>query len=130
MKRAPKSALPSRRTGWPLGPESELVASIVYAGMPEGPGAALAPNSKTRRSNPGWWATRIAVSCAWLAADPALTRGQAAAGVESGDGATVGTFVADGPALGASVAGTTAGVRETEARRSDLAGRREALPAQ
>src|SRR3989442_9340174 len=82
--------------------------------MPGVPGAALAPNSKTRRSNPGWWAMRIAVSCAWLAADPALTRGQAAAGVEPGDGATVGTFVADGPALGASVAGTTGGGRGTD----------------
>src|SRR5207249_9300483 len=103
-------------------PESELVASIAYAGMPEGPGAALAPNSKTRRSNPGWWATRIAVSCAWLAADPALTRGQAAAGVEPGDGATVGTFVADGPGLGASVAGTSAGVRGTDGAGVGLGG--------
>jgi hypothetical protein len=68
----------------------------VYAGIPNGPGAVLCPNSKTRRSKPGWCAIRIATSCAWLLAFPPVARGQAVAGAEPGLGAVVGTAVVDG----------------------------------
>jgi hypothetical protein len=70
--------------------------------MPNGPGAVLWPNSNTRRSKPGWWATRTATSWAWLLALPPVVRGHAAAGEDSGLGVTVGAavLVALGRAVG------------------------------
>src|SRR5712691_2867621 len=70
--------------------------------MPKGPGAVLCPNSNTRRSKPGWWASRTATSCAWLLALPPVVRGQAGAGDEPGLAAAVGTLVTEG--LGRTVA--------------------------
>src|SRR3989442_3286311 len=45
-------------------------------------------------SKPGWWARRTAKGGTWFEEFPPLTRGQAAAGVDPGAGATVGNGVA------------------------------------
>ena len=94
--------------------------------MPNGPGAVLGPNSKTRRSKPGLCATRTATSWAWLLAFPPVVRGQAAAGVDPGLALAVGTVVA--VALGRAVAvatgeteGPTEGLGDREADAGGLA---------
>src|SRR5712692_727926 len=76
--------------------------------MPYTPGAVLGPNSKTRRSNPGLWAMRIAVSCAWFPAAPPLWSGQALAGVLPGLAGAVGLGAA---VVGAAVVGAAVAVR-------------------
>ena len=80
----------------------------------------LGPNSNTRRSKPGWCATRTATSWAWLLALPPVVRGQAAAGDDPGLAVAVGTAVAE--TLGRAVAvglgeegGVVAGVAVREA---------------
>src|SRR2546425_4658657 len=76
--------------------------------MASGPGAVLGPNSKPSLSKPGWWATRTATSCTWFEGLPPVARGQAAAGVLPGPGATVGSGVvtALGRAVTVAVAAT------------------------
>jgi len=78
----------------------------------------LWPNSNTRRSKPGWCATRTATSWAWLLAFPPVVRGQAAAGDDPG--LALGTLVAE--VLGRTVAvalgeaeGAVVGVADREA---------------
>jgi hypothetical protein len=92
-------------------------------------GALDGPNSKTRRSKPGWWAVRTATSCAWAFGSPPFWAGQAAGGAEpppwvglglgvglalgDGVGAEVGDgratlAVAEGAVVGAGVDGGTA----------------------
>jgi hypothetical protein len=103
-------------TGCPLGPDSELTISTVYAGIPKLPGAVLCANSNTSLSKPGWWATRIATNCAWLLGFPPVARGHAAAGDDPGLGATLGAVV--GATLGRAVAlaeGAVVGVSDREA---------------
>jgi hypothetical protein len=56
----------------------------------------LCPNSKTRRSKPGWCATRIATNWAWLLSFPPVARGHAAAGEGPVVGAADGMLVAEG----------------------------------
>jgi hypothetical protein len=80
----------------------------------------LWPNSKTKRSKPGWCATRTASSCAWLLAFPPVVRGQAVAGDDPGLAAALGAEVAE--ALGRTVAmalgdegGVVAGFTDREA---------------
>src|SRR5437868_8758225 len=70
--------------------------------MPNGPGAVLWPNSKTRRSKPGWCATRTATSWAWLLALPPVVRGHTAEGDDPG--LAVGVGVTLDEALGRAVA--------------------------
>jgi hypothetical protein len=66
----------------------------------------LGPNSKTTRSKPGLCAIRIAVSCAWVFAEPPVRSGQAVAGVLPGLAAPVGlgAAVAVAAVVGAAVA--------------------------
>jgi hypothetical protein len=68
----------------------------------------LGPNSKTSRSNPGLWAIRIAVSCAWLEAVPPVRSGQALAGVLPGLAGALGLGAA---VVGAGVVGAALAVR-------------------
>lgn len=112
-------------TGCPLAPLSELAVSIAYGGIPGEPGAVLGPNSKTTRSKPGLCAIRMAISCAWLAAEPPVTRGHAAAGVEPGPGVGVGAGVAVGAAVGVGLARrvVAGGLGEAEGEReADVVG--------
>src|SRR5437899_360229 len=80
--------------------------------MPYGP-TGDGPNSKTTRSNPGWWAARIATSCAWAFASPPLWAGQvtgAGAPVAPvGDGLGLGDGDADGVADGRATLGLGVG---------------------
>ena len=109
-KRTPKSALPSIGTGCPLGPERDVATAIRYGGIPyTPPGTVLGPNSKTTRSKPGLWATRIAVNWAWFAVAPPVRSGQAVAGVLPGLAAVVG--------LGAAVVGAAVGATVGDAVR-------------
>src|SRR5687767_6073223 len=76
--------------------------------MPYTPGAVLGPNSKTTRSKPGLCAIRIAVSCAWVFAEPPVRSGHAVAGVLPGLAAPVGLGAA---VAGAAVVGAALAVR-------------------
>src|SRR5688572_13755393 len=78
--------------------------------MPYTPGAVLGPNSKTTRSKPGLCAIRIAVSCAWVFADPPVRSGQAVAGVLPG-GTVVGTGPVPRLGVGSGVVGAAVAVR-------------------
>jgi hypothetical protein len=90
--------------------------------MPNGPGAVLWPNSKTRRSNPGWCATRTATSWAWLLAFPPVVRGHTDAGDDPA--LAVGVGVTLGEALGRAVATAVdeAGVEGLADREADTVG--------